>query len=223
MSSAISVSQFEKSLNNRFDGLFELRQRDLPEPFPTGIPEIDQLISGGIPRATLTEIRGGPSSGRTSLLISVLAQSTSNGHFCALIDGSDTFDPVSAETAGVQLSQLLWVRCGGNTENALKATDLIVQAGGFGLVVIDLGDIPERQAGRISLTSWFRLRHAAGHNGATLIVIERQFNASSCSKLQLELRRERSWWSVKRLKGLVIEAHSHKRYNRRSASFRIAS
>jgi recombination protein RecA len=221
MGQAVSILRDQETLQSRFPGLLEIRRQNVSEPLPTGIPEVDRLIGGGIPRATLSEITGEPSSGRTSLLFSILAHCNARGEFCALIDGSNTFDPLSAAMAGVQLSQLLWVCCGGSAENALKATDLIVQAGGFGVVVIDLGDISNQQVRRISLTSWFRLRHAAEHNGVVLIAIMRQSNTASCSRLQLELRRERSWWSVHRLKGLFIQAFTRKHYDLRSASFQI--
>ena len=61
---------------------------------------------------------------------------------CALVDAEDAFSPHSAADAGVQLERLLWVRCGHSAEHALKAADLLIQGGGFGLVVMDLGDTP---------------------------------------------------------------------------------
>src|SRR5205085_9631057 len=108
---------------------------------------------------------------------------------CALVDVSDAFDPQSATAAGIHFKNLLWVRCdleksppqrlpstslraGSDTERtnrkiqfdcldqALKATDLLLQSGGFGLVAIDLGDVPVQVARRIPLTSWFRFRRA---------------------------------------------------------------
>jgi hypothetical protein len=78
----------------------------------TGIASVDAL-AGGVPCGALTEIFGPQSSGRTSLLFSALAGLTRQGHACALVDVSDSFDPVSAEKAGIQLRQLLWVRCNG--------------------------------------------------------------------------------------------------------------
>jgi hypothetical protein len=78
----------------------------------TGIAAVDAL-AGGLPCGTLTEIFGPPSSGRTSLLCSTLAELTQKGHACALVDVSDSFDPLSAEKAGIELRQLLWVRCNG--------------------------------------------------------------------------------------------------------------
>ena len=48
--------------------------------------------------------------------------------------------PAPAASAGVELSKLVWVRCGGNAEHALRAADLLIQAGGFGVVALDLAE-----------------------------------------------------------------------------------
>src|SRR5438034_11583311 len=88
-----------------------------------GNPRLD------FPRGAVTEIYGPPSSGRTTLLLSALAQATATEEVCALIDVDDAFDPASASAAGVALNRLLWIRCGGHPERALKVTDLVVQIG----------------------------------------------------------------------------------------------
>jgi recombination protein RecA len=111
-----------------------------------------------------------------------------------LIDADDAFDPSSAMAAGVRLSQVLWVRCGGNVEHALKAADLLSQAGGFGIVALDLADSPARQTRRIPLASWFRLRHGVENTRTALVAIGQQIHAPSCSTLKIELRRERVLW-----------------------------
>jgi recombination protein RecA len=84
------------------------------------------------------------------------------------------FDPVLAVEAGVDLDRVLWVNCGGNAQHALKSTDLLIQAGGFGLVVLDMADTADAITRRIPLASWFRLRHAAERTGAALVAVERQ-------------------------------------------------
>ena len=76
----------------------------------TGIEQLDAL-TGGLPRGGLTEICGPASSGRTSVLLALMAAMTAHGELCALVDASDSFDPKSAEAAGVELRRLLWVRC----------------------------------------------------------------------------------------------------------------
>jgi hypothetical protein len=180
-----------------------------PERISTGIAPIDTLIQGGIPRGNLTEIAGEMSSGRTTLLISLLARASRN-EYCALIDAHDTFDPTSAVEAGADLSRLLWIRCGGNAEHALNAADRIVHAGGFGLILFDLADADLLTARRISLASWFRLRHAVEKTPAALAVFTRQFNARSCSNVQLELHRTGATWSGHLLRSLIFEAETRK-------------
>lgn len=191
------------------------------EKLSVGVAAVDQLTGGGIPCATMTEICGSASSGRTSLLFSLLRQATERELCCAVVDTEDRFDPQSATAAGIHLERLLWVRCCGHVEHALKATDLLIRAGGFGLVVMDLGDRSYQITRRIPLTSWFRLRHGAGQSGAALIVTAQDVHAASCSQLQLELRQNEGFWSNKLLKGMITLASLRKRYQIRSASFRI--
>ncbi len=115
-------------------------RKNAPEMLSSGMAEVDR-IAGGFPRGALTEICGAACSGRTSLLLSALAVATSGAEICAIVDACDTFHPASAATAGVDLDHLIWVRCGGNAEHALKCADLLVQAGGFGLIALDLADV----------------------------------------------------------------------------------
>ena len=99
-------TQFESVLGGHLDW----QSRPDPERVPSGVPEID-AATGGIPRGCLTEIFGPASSGRTSLMLSVLAEATARDETCALVDAEDAFDPASAAAAGVRLSRLVWVRC----------------------------------------------------------------------------------------------------------------
>ena len=187
--------------------------RPQPQIIPTGIPQVDEL-TGGVPRGGLTEIFGPASSGRTSLLLALAAQVTAREEVCALVDASDAFDPHSAAAAGVDLKRLLWVRCGrkvssssflvsrknrasaekretrneklASVEQALRAADLLLEAGGFGLVAMDLGDIPPAIARRVPLTSWFRFRRAVENTTTALVVVEQEASAKSCASLVLK-------------------------------------
>jgi hypothetical protein len=187
------------TLKKRFEsflgeGALEWRARPVPELVPSGIPSLDRA-TGGLPRGCLTEVFGAASSGRTSLLIAALAQATAREEVCSLVDAEDAFDPASAAAAGVRLDRLIWVRCAHRADHALKAADLLIQGGGFGLVAMDLGDTPPEVARRISLTSWFRLRRAVEHTPTVLLALARQPNAKTCASLTLECVRERTEWS----------------------------
>ena len=185
MDPAALPQQFEAVLG----GSLDWQSRPAPELVPSGIAGID------LPRGALTEIIGPPSSGRTTLLHAILASATARGEVCALVDAGDGFDPASAAASGVRLDRLLWVRCSHNAEHALKSSDLLIQGGGFGIVVMDLGDTPPQTARRISLTSWFRLRRAVENTPTVLVSVARQSNARTCASLQLECARERAEWA----------------------------
>jgi len=72
-------------------------------------------------------------------------------------------------------------------EQVLRATDLLLESGGFGLILLDLADIPLQWARRIPLTTWFRFRRAVEHKSTMLLSIAQQPIAGSCSSLLLQL------------------------------------
>ena len=72
-------------------------------------------------------------------------------------------------------------------EQVLRATDLLLESGGFGLIILDLGDLPPQAARRIPLTTWFRFRRAVENKPTILLAIEQQAIAGSCSSLLLQL------------------------------------
>ncbi|MGB7750345.1 MAG: hypothetical protein WCF88_02255 [Candidatus Acidiferrales bacterium] len=186
-------SKVELALAGRVAAPFNYRDRQEVVTVSSGIPEID-LLTGGLPRGALTEIFGPSCSGRTSLLLSALSARTAQEEACALIDGGDAFDPHSAEAAGVELRKLLWVRCR-NVEQTLRATDLLLQGGGFGLIAVDLTDIAPRLVRHVPLDSWFRFRRAVEDTPTVLVLLEQESNAKSCASLGLRLEAGAAGWS----------------------------
>ena len=186
-------SKVELALAGRVAAPFNYRDRQEVVTVSSGIPEID-LLTGGLPRGALTEIFGPSCSGRTSLLLSALSARTAQEESCALIDGGDAFDPHSAEAAGVELRKLLWVRCR-NVEQTLRATDLLLQGGGFGLIAVDLSDIAPRLVRHVPLDSWFRFRRAVEDTPTVLVLLEQESNAKSCASLGLRLEAGAAGWS----------------------------
>jgi recombination protein RecA len=188
-----SVALIRAQVESRIPGALRVYQRPAPEIFPTGITAIDRE-TGGIPKSALTQICApvGVTSGRTSLLLSLLAQVTGKEQFCALVDAGDSFDPESAHAMGVCLSRLLWVRCAERyamkrLEQAFKATDLLVQNGGFGLIALDLGGIEENLIRKVPLSTWFRFARVMEASPSALVVLLTHSAAQSCAALTLQL------------------------------------
>src|SRR5271167_659333 len=217
-SAATLRARIESSLGERLSSTLLLRERARPLTVSTGVAALDALI-GGLPRGALSEIAGQASSGRTGVMLAALAGATCRQEVCALVDASDSFAPASAAAAGIDLERLLWVRCsdvprrnfgaaartmrnrlespadpgfafGGVLEQVLKVTDLLLQSGGFGMVVLDLGDIPPESARRVPLTSWFRFRRAVEPTATVLLLIEQEPRARTCASLVVRLERE---------------------------------
>ena len=204
-------TQIESSLGERLSSTLLLRERTAPPTVSTGIAALDAL-TGGLPRGALSEFSGPISSGRTGVMMAALAEATQREEICALVDASDSFDPASAAAAGVDLDRLLWVRCSepetsyrarkftagthsragfafsNALEQVLKVTDLLLQGGGFGMVVLDLGDIPAESVRRIPLTSWFRFRRAVEPTVTVLLLVEQEPCAKTCASLVLRLQ-----------------------------------
>ena len=325
-------AQIEATLANRIPAAFSLKIRQAPELFSTGIPAVDEILEGGIPRGSITEISGAVSTGRTSFALSVISGITQSGAACTWVDVHDALSPESAAAAGVVLERLLWLRTkpttteqregpparvykpsrpaaqkqsaihhGGRSshprnetqgldsavsllfkgeggllrdktigtpgrsnrplsepryaeqlprvqkneqvaydrqparrgenllvkfterkqagshprttpskyrrsvieqpwsrlEHGLKATDLLLQTGGFAAIVLDMGDLPPKQAMRIPLATWYRFRLAAEQARTALILLSQSPCASSCAALVLrcEAAQSKTWSS----------------------------
>jgi hypothetical protein len=147
-----------------------------------------------LPKGAISEIFGCVSSGKTLVLQELLASSSARGEFCAVVDSRGAFDPLSAFRAGVDLRRLLWVRAGHRIDHAFKAADMILHAGGFGMVVLDLCDVPVRDLNSIPLSYWYRFRLAVENTPTSLIVTGDQPLVKSCARVQLEVKRERLLW-----------------------------
>ncbi len=168
-----------------FSGIFrghELTRKD--RRLSSGVAPLDALIDGGIPRGRISEITGRAGSGKTSIAASFAAFATHRGEVAAWLDASGTFDPASMAAAGVELRRMLWAstRRGsardlyspllkgeglGVRSAIVKAAELVLEAGGFGLVVVDFGEAPRSLAHASAL----RIARAAERSGAAVITI----------------------------------------------------
>ena len=279
--------QIEAALADRIPSALTPATRILRPVASIGIPAIDELLDGGLPLGAITEMVGPECSGRTSLALSFVSQMTQTGKVCAWVDVSNALDPESAAATGVDLSRLLWVRCGlppstntqsiatdgfalpekylipppikkglhgggfgphprnevkglsdavrgflrpevtaprcaepqhrvkperevfepnpprrlvshrkpivsgkpwSRLEQALRVTDLLLQAGGFSAIVLDMGSITPEYASRVPLATWFRYRAAAEKSQASILLLTQHACAKSSAGLVLRLQ-----------------------------------
>lgn len=190
---------------------------------PTGIEALDARLPDGWRRGEVSELVGGRSSGLTSVLLASLAAATRRGELVGLVDAVDRFDPLSAAAAGLDLERVLWVRGPGVTvesarpgvldravRQAIRAFDLIVRAGGFGVVALDLADVPARVVRAVPFTTWLRLAHAAeGRETACLLVGDAPMGKSARG-VSVRLAASARWTGAsaqsRRLAGLAVHA-----------------
>jgi hypothetical protein len=167
---------------------------------PSGISRLDARLGGGFPRGQLCEIVGARTSGRTSVLLRLLAAATARGELVALIDALDRFDVASGVAAGIDLNRLLWVRghvvpnpglCRDLNQRAVeqvvKAATLVLQAGNFGVVAFDVADAPAEAIRRLPFTTWLRLQRMIEGTQTLGILVGSEPMARSSAGLTIQL------------------------------------
>lgn len=173
MPSPANVLDLRRMLSERFPAaharLASPTASARPTVQATGIPELDQLLGGGLPKGEVTELVGeGHGSGSAQVIHALIGQTAREGRFVALVDAADSFD-VDAPTSDA-LSRLLWVRCQG-VEEALKATDLLLRDRNIPLVILDLKPLSSAQLRKVSASVWHRYARIVEHQGTTLLVV----------------------------------------------------
>lgn len=162
-------------------------------PFTTALSGIDHLLGKGLLRGETVELIGHRSSGRFSIALSTLAAATQQGESVALVDLGDHLDPQAAETAGVSLDRLLWLRpC--HMKQALAAAEVVISSG-FPLVVVDLG-APPVPGGRGAEASWLRLARAAQTYESALLVLSPYRVSGTAARTVIEVGRGRGLWAA---------------------------
>jgi hypothetical protein len=294
-SAAILRRQIEAALASRIPSALTPAPRIIRPIAPTGVRQLDALLDGGLPLGAITEMAGPECSGRTSVALSFIAQMTQAAKVCAWVDVSNALQPESAAAAGVDLSRLLWVRCGirkeaaapqpardsfvlpekyfvpppvkkglhgggfgphprdegkglsdavsgllrpetfaprcaepqrrmrpekylldskpdlqqpentqsrrpafsarpwSRMEQALRVTDLLLQAGGFSAIVLDMAGITPEHASRVPLATWFRYRAAAERTQASILLLTQHPSAKSSGELLLRFQPGGAW------------------------------
>lgn len=180
------------------------------EAVTTGMAPFDDALGGGWPRGEMSEIVGPRSSGRGSVVASTLASITRQNGIAAFVDTLDMFDPESMAAAGVSLERLLWIRgdatCQAGPavtgrlssvvngqdralERAVKAVNLVLQAGGFDLVVVDLTEVQPEALRRLPFTTWFRLQRTLEGSRTACLLAAAAATARSSNGVTLQLSR----------------------------------
>jgi hypothetical protein len=209
LESALRTKKLDRTLTT---ALPPLERTDPAAVVPTDLPPLDALLRGGLPRGQLSELAGPASSGRTTVLMQLMAASTSRGEIVALVDTSDCLDVASAAAAGVDLDRVLWIRgstvaagsrpgpqrgpggiAGQAVERAIKAVNLVLQAGGFSIVALDLGDVPIREITRLPHTTWLRVQRAIEGSDTACVLIVPEPLARSAGGLTLTLTAASRW------------------------------
>ena len=289
MPSAATIrAQVEAALADRIPSALRIAPRPIRSLVSSGIGSVDSVLDGGLPVGAITEIVGAECSGRTSFTLSFLGRLTQAGKACAWIDVSNALQPESAAAAGVQLSRMLWVRCGTggksqvqdlpqrkfalaekylippptkqglhgggcgahprtevkglseaissllradltaprsaprfdragteraqsepnalqlpsvslhgkNTpakpwtriDQALRVADLLLQAGGFSAIVLDMAGVAPEFSSRVPLATWFRYRAAAEKSQTSVLLLTQHACAKTSAELVLQLR-----------------------------------
>jgi hypothetical protein len=169
--------------------------RDRRAGAATGLATLDEALGGGLPRGHLSEVVGPRSAGRSTVLCAILAAAAARGEAVALIDASDRFDPASAEASGLDLAKLLWVRETGDAARALKATNLVLQAGGFGIVAFDLADVAGPVVRQFPHTTWMRIGRVIEGSQTAAVLIGAERIARSPGGVTIALEASSPEWS----------------------------
>ena len=184
-----NIVELRQLLAERFPGVRMSAERPetIAQHCPTGIPQVDSLLRGGLPKGAITEITStGISSGSLLFLGSLLREACQRGEWLAIVDATDSFDPAGLDAES--LSRLLWVRCS-NPKDAIKATDMLLHDGTVSVVALDLLFCTPNQLRKIPSSTWFRLQRILEYNSTALVVLAPEHMISNANaRLVLEKR-----------------------------------
>jgi hypothetical protein len=196
-----------------------------------GVPEVDGLIGGGFPRGQVSEVHGPASSGRTGLVLSLVARVTSAGGLAAWVDPADRLDPVSAGESGTDLARLLWLRGDPRAArprtlmHSVSAAGTLLGSGLFEAVVLDLVGTAAADLRRLPGTTWLRLQRTLEDGAAALVLLADHHVAQGPRGVSLALRAGGTRWSGapgpgRLLRGLCCDAQAG-RHGLRRARFEL--
>lgn len=104
---------------------------------PTGALSMDLALGvGGLPKGRIIEIYGPESSGKTTVMLHVIANAQKAGGTAAFIDAEHALDPGYARRLGVNLDDLL-VSQPDSGEEALTICETLARSGALDVIVVD--------------------------------------------------------------------------------------
>jgi recombination protein RecA len=107
------------------------------EVIPTGALSVDLALGvGGVPRGRVVEIFGPESSGKTTLMLHVIASAQKGGGLAAFVDAEHALDPAYAKKLGVNLDELL-VSQPDSGEEALSICETLARSNALDVIVVD--------------------------------------------------------------------------------------
>src|SRR5580698_11428645 len=198
-----SAEQLQQLLE--FPGVFKGHELTRKEGrLTSGLAPLDALI-GGLARGRISEITGPISSGKTTIAASFASAASRRGEVVGWVDVPGAFDPRSLEAAGADLARIMWVSFGKKLvssrggfitkererRNELKAAELLLEAGGFGLVVIDFGAMRFP----LSQSASLRLARAAERSATAVLALAGNRVCGTFAALTLSMSKLRASFS----------------------------
>jgi hypothetical protein len=160
------------------------RETDARARCPTGVAEVDRLLSGGFPKGQVSVLRGAVGAGVSSLVARAVARATSEGERCAWVVGTEGLNAAALTELGVDLSRLWVVRS--PAEEASWVATLLARSGGLALVAVD---VPPRGW---STAEMHRLGDATRAGLAALVLVSRGHALGGAVRARLEASGRRS-------------------------------
>ena len=131
------IAAVQRRWGTRALRIFGQPDTDVIQVISTGFAHLDAALHiGGVPRGRLTELLGTPTSGMTTIALTLLARAQAQGDLVGYVDISRMFDAEYAASVGVDLPSLLLVRPA-TAADALEIIQALVGSGGVGVLVVD--------------------------------------------------------------------------------------
>ncbi len=105
-----------------------------------------------------------------------------------VITEKSTLAPHTAAGSRRQVAQASSAKPWSRIEQALRVTDLLLHAGGFSAIVLDMASLAPEFALRVPLATWFRYRTAAELSQTSLLLLTQRDCAKSSAGLVLQMQ-----------------------------------